>query len=514
MSSSNAVRAKPGAKAQPNKDLKGKCYLALFVGHHMVAQALGLKIPKGDVTTWSNITSYCATLFKISLQLQGKADGEMVKLLGAGKKWGTGEGVAVSIVYEAWTESLKEYGFTFDEAAGKEWIGTMSSLLTLMNAFSRRMNEIRVPTMKFLSRPKKSGPPIETSLNSWGLEKSALPFLEGITFAPHLKSAMINSLGPLTIAIGLASCYDINYAEKWRNAFRATWGGLDCVEELIDDIEAQGNGCAHVLKSLSNLCQFGIPRVNGKAFIPFVAINIAMQKINAAKMWSGNPCIEMVKDLALPDALKNIDSSGHGMWHIYNMAAGEPLTMIGPEGTGKELGQLYMHSFLGTNKDDLGLVEWCIGAEPGTFLTRSEIGSKLQGKVGTKKPIQITTYIWGRICKISSASGTSLTSGGEGQIQRMAVLSGKVIQEITPESKILSILKDAGSSIPFRQRVSVADKLAALTEKLVKRVAKEARLEWGSTSFYAYNAETNGSAYGAIDESKAILSGRYFYGNA
>lgn len=507
-------QVKPGARAKPNKELKSKIYHAIFIGHYMVAKEFKKIPPVTDVTAWSTITSYCATMHKISLQKQTNTGGIISRLLEEDKMWELG-GVQIPAkdVYAIWEQVMQELGFGMEDNKA-EWVGTMSSLLTLMTAFSRRLNETRVPPTKFDAKVKKSSKEkAETPISQFGLDKSSAPYLEGLTYAPHMKSSMINSLGPLTITIGLALSFDPTYGKKWRQAFKNCWGMLDFVDELIEEIEGNSTQSSQVISKLATLCLFGVPRAGNKAYIPFVALAAAMMEDNAAVVtWIVDPSLTSAKTINVSDAVKNIDSSGHGMWHAYNLSLTNKLTMRGNQGTGKELGQLYMHAFLGTHKDDLSLLEWMTGKED--FLTRSEIGSTLQGPAGEKMNVEITRYPVSKICKLSSSSGTSLMSGGEGQIQRMSVLSGKCTQDISQESKILNCLKEATTSMAYRSKITVSDKLTAVVDKLARKIAKAGKLEWGSTSFFTYDAKTKGAEYGAPIEENFKLTNKYFFANA
>jgi hypothetical protein len=319
--------------------------------------------------------------------------GGIEKVVIANKEWTFGgQKAKPEDVAKAWNEAMIACKYDISKDSKAEWVGTMTSLLTLMNAFSRRLNEIRVPTTKFPAKLKRNSGVEEASINSFGLDKTATPFLEGITFAPHIKSSMINSLGPLTLAIGLALSYSKDYHEKWRRAFKATWGNLDYCDELMDAIEGNGVGASGLITQLRNLCFFGVHRTGNKAFIPFVALIAIMREGNAAiSTWIAAPSLsaESLATVKASEALGFIDSSGHGMWHAYNVSLELPLTMKGPKGTGKEQGQLYTHAFLGTHKDDLSIVEMMTGKQD-EFLKRMQIGSSLKGEVGEKIDVVIT----------------------------------------------------------------------------------------------------------------------------
>jgi hypothetical protein len=380
-------------------------------------------MPPTNVTEWATITSYCATVHKASMQHANKGGG-IEKVVVANKEWTFGGQTAKpDAVSAAWSQAMIACKFDISKDSKAEWVGTMTSLLTLMNAFSRRLNEIRVPTTKFPAKMKRNSGVEEASIDSFGLDKTATPFLEGITFAPHIKSSMINSLGPLTLAIGLSLSFSKDYHDKWRRAFKATWGNLDYCEELMDALEGSGIGASGLITQLRNLCFFGVHRTGNKAYIPFVALIAIMREGNdAISTWIASPSLseESLATVKASKSLSNIDSSGHGMWHAYNVSLESALTMKGPKGTGKEQGQLYTHAFLGTHKDDLSIVEMMTG-KPDDFLKRMQIGSSLKGEVGEKIDVIITRYPFNIVCKLSSSAGTALLSGGEAQIQRMAV---------------------------------------------------------------------------------------------
>jgi hypothetical protein len=125
-------------------------------------------------------------------------------------------------------------------------------------------------------------------------------------------------------------------------------------------------------------------------------------------------------------------------------------------------------------------------------LSRSAIGSRPKGKVGEKVYVPITQYSFGIVCKLASASGTALMTGGEGQMQRLCVFSGKCEQEISEEHNILIILQDAHKLVPNRNRLNVAEKLSATVSALAAKVTDARGIEWGGNKFYKFDPTTKG----------------------
>ena len=500
-----------GARAKPNKDLKEKCYRAIYVGHYCVAQKFGFIPPVTDVTAWAAVTSYCSSSMKMMMQKANVAPGAIGQRADGTDTW-TLEGKERTIkeIYDVWVEVMKVFDFIIG-TGDQEWVGTMSALLTLSANFNRRLGEIRVPPTKI--KVKKANGNVEVPLTAYGVTKRDLPYLEGISYAPHAKSASMNSLGLMTIAIGLATC-DLKYATKWENAFKNCWSSLDYVDELCTMIRSMDVGASYLLEQLSTLCLYGVGRSNNKACIPFVGIIAAMEEGQELGTFKAGPTCtkEVIATLPATAAIKNIDSSGHGMWHVYHLMMERDLTMTGPDGTGKELGQLFTHAVLGTHKEDLSLVEWMTEKEPGEFMTRSDIGGSLKAEVGQKKAIPIVKYKFSRICKLSSSSGTSLLSGGAGQIQRQVVFGGRCTQDVTPEDAILSCLQEVQSTMAYRSRVTAGEKLSATVDKVAKKLQKAKNISWGSTDFYSYDKAQKGAAYGTKVPLVPKLGKRYFNG--
>lgn len=112
------------------------------------------------------------------------------------------------------------------------WWGTAAPFLTFLAAHKLRRNELRVGHSKMpISKGKD---PKFVNVSGWGLDTAHHILLEGISYPPDKKSAMAQSLGPMTIAIQCARIGgDQRYGTKWHMAMKKAFAHVPEIDSII-----------------------------------------------------------------------------------------------------------------------------------------------------------------------------------------------------------------------------------------------------------------------------------------
>lgn len=93
--------------------------------------------------------------------------------------------------------SLYELNYTYVGSNPSEWYGVAAPFLTFISAFNNRMNEVRTgcdttPISKTATETKA------IKVSQYGLSTAHHCLLDGISFPPHKRSSLAQSIGPLT----------------------------------------------------------------------------------------------------------------------------------------------------------------------------------------------------------------------------------------------------------------------------------------------------------------------------
>jgi hypothetical protein len=360
---------------------------------------------------------------------------------------------------------------------------------------------------------KQGGVTEEIQVERFGLNSEHAPFLTGCTYNPTVASSMKQSLGPLTIAINLAMATDNKYARSWEAAFAQTFKLLPEVSTLTEAIKGKKALASHILSRLGNICHFGITRNSNKGAIPVAILHSVNSLHSPYTQWLNGDKKRALTDDQMCPSIKNIDSSGHGMWNVWNKASECKLSMVGdPSVFTKEFASeaLFLAVF-GMHKEDLALLEYMTGRR---FSTRKEMGECFRARASASMTVGVEIIRANIICKLASAAQTQLLKGGSGQISRSATTSGKWQQRVDVSSKILQTTADprhvsAGfGTDPYGRAIQMLD---SVLTSLRSEVSAQQKVEWGTTEWYRYDPSTLGAAYGEQADRPVVTNSRYFY---
>ncbi|KAG8314136.1 hypothetical protein J6590_053364 [Homalodisca vitripennis] len=112
--------------------------------------------------------------------------------------------VEKEVAHKAVREIFLVYGLNYNQPPfPPPWIGAAGPFLTFMSCFKHRMDEVRTGVGKFPIGKNTQGNQLCADLQQFGLNPTHHIHCEGITYPPVKRSAMAQSVGPLTQLIML-----------------------------------------------------------------------------------------------------------------------------------------------------------------------------------------------------------------------------------------------------------------------------------------------------------------------
>jgi hypothetical protein len=219
-----------------------------------------------------------------------------------------------------------------------------------------------------------------------------------------------------------------------------------------------------VIRRLADLASFGTTRQSNKALMPYSLILVAMMKndVYKASFLEKIPQTKLL-ETCLPDAVKFIDFSGRGLYAFWNSLKENSFTLKGGVAMTPDLAsQALLHSVFGTYREDLSLLEWQTGMQ---FNTRREFGEAFKCKAtkGYDRAVKPIPFIY--VSKLASAAQTRFFSGGNGQMSRQPVFSGKCFVRVSLDDELLELVRikeDSSKGRPLGQVEDIAGYLLLL----------------------------------------------------
>lgn len=411
----------------------------------------------------------------------------------------------------------ERYGFKYSRNDDdRKNIGTLSSILSLVGGYRHRLSEVRLGNVVIM-KTKKGNEELTMELSRFGLNNSHAPFLTGCSYTPSLQSSMKQSLGPLTVLINLTLNTEEKYARAWKDAFCQAFKLVPNIEEMANLLAGSRAKYSSLIRALGDLCHFGITRSSNKAFIPaamLIRVNSThcpVYKARFGQTLSNYQFTLEADNLGMP--LRNLDFSGHGLLYFWNQAATERFTMRGDGDNMAEetAAQINFHSVMGSQKENLDLLDWMTGAK---FQTRREMGNCFAKKGESGKHVAFTPIPFQRFAKLASAAQTDFIRGGKGQVSRAPVFSGQCRVEVDADSELFRILKTSQETMGSFGLMTDDRAMAIINgvkATINTRISADKMIKYGTTSFYLPCAEAEGKEYGNAVEAPRMLKPRYFY---
>nr|QMP82186.1 nucleocapsid protein [Dipteran orthomyxo-related virus OKIAV193] len=408
---------------------------------------------------------------------------------------------------------MKAYGFTYGSTdKERSATGTLNSILSLIVAYKLRLSEVRMGNSS-IPKGKVGANQKSITIGSYGLNSSHNILLAGSSFSPNIQSSMKSNLGPMTIVINLCDQTDRKYQDAWKKVFVDTFHLLPFALELADTLAGSQFQHIGIIKSLGDLCLFGINRSSNKAYIP-VSLLMAGARLDTTytSFIEGGAAITGTHNAIAPQ-IKNLDFSGKGLYYLWNSVASERIQFTMYKGRGMTVAtaqELMFHSVFGTQREDLGLLKWMTNHN---FQTRRAMNTQLQErKTGGQIDFSLLTFKF--ICKLASAAQTSYLTGGQGQIARVPVFSGKVKQKIDTDGELFKVLKRKNEMYYHRTAQNdvarFTSRLEQVKQIIENKILEDQKIHFGTSEFYAVNV-SDLSIYGPKVDCTFEMVGDYFY---
>ncbi|CAN8033084.1 unnamed protein product, partial [Ixodes persulcatus] len=298
---------------------------------------------------------------------------------GASRKFFGQQAASVEVhgqTYTFVTTTLDEYyknamtTLAFTEANKEEWSGNMQTLFALLSMFSERLKEVRImPTGMVASKGLDGTQSFTKTMDfkSLGVMPQHRQFRCGAAWQPFMKSALAQSLGPLTQACMLTMAKDDKYANKWEMAVRRTFSYVPDIEH-ISRIMKESNATQErgIITRLANLIMLVGGREQRRVSLP-----VCSWMYLVMKRTMGEKNVEILE--FDEDAAAKYDFSGKGAFAGY-----KHLSEQGPLYTLNVLNrhfsqQLMFHAVFGTYVEDFGVL--CFITDKADWATRREIDS-------------------------------------------------------------------------------------------------------------------------------------------
>lgn len=374
---------------------------------------VGFYLPNySDIDLWNEVASLMNTLHNLIRQNKNGVGGLNAKLPDNHTFIINGRTLVKTGAVADLERIAGFYGFVYGGSdADKEKLGTLSSLLTLI-AFKARLAEARTSNLE-ITVTKAANVTTIMKLDQLYLEPAHAMLLSGVNLSPTVKSTQKGSLGPITIALQLANTKDKNYQKAWMKTFCQVFKLFPDCSDIANLLAGSGIEHAAIIRALADIALFGTTRASNK-FYPPLAMLMSLAAVDPTyRALLGAPQAQAIPDQNLNVAIKNMNFSGSGMWHFWNEGAKFSYTLNKGSLTVRIAQELVVHAAFGTHKEDLSLVQYMTGHE---FLTRKEIGDKMQKRMARKEALNLPNLIsFTKVCKLANAAQTDYLTGSHGQ---------------------------------------------------------------------------------------------------
>lgn len=347
------------------------------------------------------------------------------------------------------------------------WWGTAAPFLTFLAAHKLRRNELRVGHSKMpISKGKD---PKFVNVSGWGLDAAHHILLEGISYPPDKKSAMAQSLGPMTIAI---QC-----ARMWHMAMKKAFAHIPDIDSIIAEIKGQkSDKVKGLFSALADITLITTARNTHRAtFPPSVFLTYFTTSASAAHYtavadghWTNNAKFAGI----LPT---KFDVSGKGMHVVWRSIRNR--TFLVPRTCTAEISQqAVFHATFGTFCEDLGLLSSITNVP--VWATRSEMGDFMKNYGQTKESMAIRLPQFTKVAKLANANMSGLLTSTTQQIHIAPVFSGKRRETFT-DAFFKHMTKDSTYSTGSGRGIVAGSKLWNMADDAYsKRRTKSKDLIW------------------------------------
>jgi hypothetical protein len=396
--------------------------------------------------------------------------------------------------------SIKEEIYGGEDASA--WMGTLSQVFCLVVGWGSRYAETKYTPDGFTVEKVKDGKGGKMiPFDVLGVSPSFRQMCAGASWPVALRSSLAQSLGPMTQVTLLAQASGNKYGNKWVEAVTRTFAHIPQIGQIAMILKEKNwsevQGIVHLLCLITGiqgdraqkrimfppgaLIHYLTKEIRDDAMetqdasnsaAPPVApeVPVPVQEIKYFKRNANGDSVPAVWKLALDKrTIESHDFSGIGAWKAWNSIS-TGVIFFGV-GSADLLGQLLLHSCLGSFNEDMGILELMFDISGWKF--RHELSEIIQENK-TSKPITSGARIDYRlpnavyVSKMSSSLQTNLAPKVSKIATGMFNISGR--REVVISESFAELL-NGGTSVATVTTVAEGEKvlearLEALKEKL------------------------------------------------
>lgn len=254
----------------------------------------------------------------------------------------------------------------------------------------------------------EKGDPKGTPISCLGLNGAHHILLEGITYAPEKKTAMAQSLGPLTVLIQMLRTKEAKYRKKWEDALKSQLSSIAVIDDIISITRNARTiqEFSSMIHLIAEILLISTSRQIRRMFIPMAMLS---------EVWGATP------DDKKSDLLKRFNVSSHGGYHVYREACNFSWYLPGNM-EDSQASQAVFHAIMGTYTEDFGVLEQITDVK--RWYTRSELGESFREvqKAGKSAKFKLPQFKY--YSKLSSANQNTALAGVYEQVTYAPVFSG------------------------------------------------------------------------------------------
>lgn len=228
--------AQKRAKALAKPEVKLAAWKILIHSHIVVGALFKLNPTNFNIDSWCEVTSLIGTIHKSKMQTRNGTNKTLEKLFVEKQTMKTngGDEIKMDELMKTFTDICSSYGIKYVRTTeDQRQVASFNSILSLMLAFKRRMSEIRITQTSMVIGTEDNGKTNKVGLfTSWGVDGGEfIHQLEGASWNPQLRSALAQSIGPMTGILQLTMADKPKYTTT--NGFRTSaTNGVCCLTPI------------------------------------------------------------------------------------------------------------------------------------------------------------------------------------------------------------------------------------------------------------------------------------------
>nr|UQT02518.1 nucleocapsid protein [Red mite quaranjavirus] len=418
--------------------------------------------------------------------------------------------------------------FDFVQRNRGEWQGSVTQIMALWDLFTVRFDEqMMTPGGITKERGKDGSPGAMWSFTSLGVGQEYKQGCSGAGWPVPIRSALAQSLGPVTQACLLSISKDDVYANKWEEAVKRTWAHIREIDQIAAFLRKNSPMTnASVIAGMCVLYAFtGARKQTRLAFPPnwlHIFYQLPASETESMDIGTREPKIPKettsAKALTMEEIcikyklnrpyLHLVDYSGTGGFSLWHACAKLAIVVNATNSAAAQ--QMMTMAMGGYYVEDLGVLAFQFGKT--AWLTRKEVEPTFRemrnASPAVQKVIRVAPLVpkyWG---KLSSSIQTNLMQGGRRPIGCEKSASQKRIVYIKDELRNLTTRGSEG--VALNDSLSIVNYLQKEVDKIKDQLQGRTSMEVGTLRWRQWGFfEKNDDGY--VDD-VAHESGSIFWG--